>query len=470
MLTTRQSSRRSIRRPSVWLTLALVFAMLVAACGSNGDDATATTTDDTPASTTTTEGTAGDGSTTTPTDAAPEAIVPEGKLVIWSHTVATADEHYSAAYEEYTEEFGVEIEVLSIPLADMQTKLVTAFGSGNPPDVIKYGAWQLPGFVDKGQLAPIDLAALGIEDQAELIARYEPGTLDSLTFDGKIYGLPTDFNSVIMYYNKDRFEAAGLDPDMPPTTWEEILEYSEALTNADGSQVGFQPPVPGDPIWSELTFTPIIEGLGGSILNDDGTAGNLNTPEGIRALEYYAELGNPDLTGLGSGFAMFTQGVVAIQLGGPWMVPYTEGASEGALIHGENFAAIPIPAWEGRDPVAAGYTWSWSVAQASENQATAWHLINWLNTREDEINAQMANVGTVAPVVGWTDLPAAQANPAFSIMGSQASYTSFMTSTPSWSEVMQSLADALDSVWFGQASAEDAAADFDSAVADILGR
>lgn len=403
------------------------------------------------------------------TDAAdelPELQEPSGSLVIWEHANEANQAYFEEKYAEYEEETGVDIEVLYIPIADLQTKLQTAFGAGNPPDIVKIGAWQMTSLVERGYMSELDPVNYGAGDFAGFEALFEAGALDPVTFDDAVYGVPTDFNSVSLWYRKDRFEEAGLDPNSPPTTWEEVAEVSEILTSADGSKVGLQTTLNGDPIWAQLVFQPLIEGLGGSILSEDGTAGGLNTPEGIAALEYYANIGNPDLTAPIGGFSMFADGTAAMLLGGRFMTGFMPALNPD-LVYGENFATTTIPGWEGEDVVASGYSWAWGVTEDSENKATAWNLIGWLN-EQDRANDQLAATGLVTPLAGWTDLEAAQ-DEASAVMQEQLPYTSYGVQTPFWNEIMTALAQTLDAVALGQSTPEEAAEEFDARVADITG-
>jgi ABC-type glycerol-3-phosphate transport system substrate-binding protein len=269
-----------------------------------------------------------------------------------------------------------------------------------------------------------------------------------------------------LWYRKDLFEAAGLDPEKPPTTWEEVAEFSQALTKTDGSQVGLQTTRAGSPIWSQMVLQTLVEGLGGSILTPDGKNGNLNTPEGIKALQYYSEMGNPKFESPSFGFSMFANGDAAMLMGGRFMDGFMQSLNAD-LVYGENFESVEIPSWQGRSKVAAGYSWGWAVTDASSNQHTAWNLIGWLNDR-DRLDEQLGATGLVTPVADWTSLSNATSG-ASAVMQAQLPYTSFGTSTENWNEVMTALAETLEAVQLKTLTPEEAAAEFDARVATITG-
>ena len=76
-----------------------------------------------------------------------------------------------------------------------------------------------------------------IDQTGSDISALEPNILDYYSIDGKLYSMPFNSSTPILYYNKDAFAAAGLDPEKPPTTFDELVQYSEALTIKDGNTI-----------------------------------------------------------------------------------------------------------------------------------------------------------------------------------------------------------------------------------------
>jgi multiple sugar transport system substrate-binding protein len=398
--------------------------------------------------------------------ASPSAFEPTGTITVWQGEEPDSEKYFGAKFAEYEQLHpGVTIKTLYIPGDSFEAKLLTAYSSGNGPDIAKVGGWDMPTYIDKDYLAPLDPNAFGKADLAGVGTLLEPGSLTPLTFDSKVYGFPIDFNSMSLWYRKDRFSAAGLDPNKPPTTWEQVQEYDKALTNPDRSKVGFQPATTGDPIFAEMQFLPLINGLGGSLLNADNTKGNLETPEGIKALTYYAQEGNAKLKAPNAGFSLFADGTAAMILSGRFTSAFLPTMNS-ALVYGENFATATIPAWEGKSPVASGYTWAWTVTKTSQNQASAWDLISWLNT-PDRVDQQLKDTGLVTPLLGWTTRSAGSDEPS-KVMVAQLPYTTDGPQIVQWAEVMNTLATTMDAVNLGTMSPEEGAQSFDSKVDSIL--
>ncbi|MCG6538454.1 MAG: extracellular solute-binding protein, partial [Syntrophales bacterium LBB04] len=107
---------------------------------------------------------------------------------------------------------------------DMNQKLTVALASGTGPDIMDADASYYVAYYAKGILEPANLDVLGVKSYPELAARYVSGGLASGTFDGKIYTLPYQGNSMSLFINNKLFAAAGLDPKKnAPKTWKGLM-------------------------------------------------------------------------------------------------------------------------------------------------------------------------------------------------------------------------------------------------------
>jgi multiple sugar transport system substrate-binding protein len=434
-------SRRSVLKAGLGLGAAAGLAPLLQGCGDSADEAS---------------GSSSSGK-------------PQGKVTVWMHQEELFDKVFQSAVADYRKQFpDVTIEPLSIPLAQLDTKLQTALIGDQAPDIVKTGGWTLANYVQKRQLEPVNLSAVGAGSFGEFAGRYQENALTSLTFSDKVYGIPIDFNTTYLFYRRDRFKQAGLDPDAPPTSWEQVAEYSKKLTGQgpSGKQLGWQW-LYTTPIWSELQLTPLVRGLGGRILSEDGSSSSLNSPEGIKALEYVASVGDPKLSNKNDVFGMFADGVAAMQLSGVFSVSLTHAFNSKAVF-GETFDCAPVPQWTNtKNKVASGYTWAWTVPAKAKNKFTAWHFINFLQARK-VTDASLKTAGLIVPTKGWQDEPVAKGKE-FKLLADQVSYADFGVGVPAWNEMAQALTDAISAVATGKKPADKAAADFDDAMKGVLG-
>ena len=396
-----------------------------------------------------------------PVATVPADGVPRGKISVWLHQTKSYDKVFTPLLRSYMQEFGgVDITPLYVPVAQLDAKLLTAFAGDVPPDLFKIGGWTIPGHARKGRLAPIIPKAMGVADEKALIQDYDPHAIGSLSYEGKVYGVPIDYTICYLYYRRDRFIEAGLDPDKPPTTWEEVAEYSKRLTSADGKKVGLQW-ILGNPQWTLMQLLALVKGKGGSILSPDAGKATLATDAGVEALRYYGSLGNAKLSNPLSGFGLFATGEAAMLVSGLFAMDLFPTLNP-KLTFGKVFDIAPMPRWDAGQPVAPAYTWGWAVAKQSKLPYTAWHFVDYLQ-RQDVAAKQLKDASLLTPVKGWEKLPGADQK-ALDIMAASAPHADFGPQTPVWNEMAKALTDAADAVAFGKKTPEQAAADFDQAM------
>ncbi|WP_143479332.1 extracellular solute-binding protein, partial [Pseudomonas aeruginosa] len=112
---------------------------------------------------------------------------------------------------------------------------------------------------------------------------YRQSVLEAYQTDGTQYALPSSFSDVVLYYNKDLFDAAGLDYPSSDWTWADEKAAAEKLTDQAAGVWGDHQPV------SFYEYYKVLAQNGGEFLNDDGTAVAFNTPEGIEAAKWLTE-------------------------------------------------------------------------------------------------------------------------------------------------------------------------------------
>ena len=112
------------------------------------------------------------------------------------------------------------------------TKALTAAQAGDPPQVAVLLSIDLFTLVEEDVILPISDIATSAEDQAWMDGFY-PAFMSDAKFEGKTYSIPFQRSTPVLYYNKDAFRAAGLDPEMPPKSWDEMIEMGKKLVIKD---------------------------------------------------------------------------------------------------------------------------------------------------------------------------------------------------------------------------------------------
>jgi len=225
----------------------------------------------------------------------------------------------------------VKVEFVIQPSGEYYKQLDVALSTeGERPDLMIMHVDQIPTYVSKGQLAPMEslAEAAGIkkEDYVEAPVEYS-------TIDGKWYGIPLDIHPLVMYYNKDLFEKAGIAA--PPTNMAEFEEAIQKLTDPGAGVYGYVLPT----LWpQQFIFPTLVWQNGGELWN--GTDVAYNSPEAVEMVKWMRSLvdrgispGNVQQDGENT---LFLQGKNAIQFNGPWMKGQFDEA-------GINYGIAPMP-------------------------------------------------------------------------------------------------------------------------------
>ncbi|MGH8681827.1 MAG: ABC transporter substrate-binding protein [Burkholderiales bacterium] len=170
-------------------------------------------------------------------------------------------------------------------------KALTAHKAGDPPVTSVLLSTDMFTLIDEDAIVPIDAVATSAADKAWLKSFIPAFMMNSQTA-GKVWGVPFQRSTVVLYWNKQLFKEAGLDPNRPPANWSEMLAYAQKLTKRDGSgnttQWGIQVPSSGFPYWLFQGFTTQN---GVELMNAAGDTTYYDKPEVIEALQFWVDLG-----------------------------------------------------------------------------------------------------------------------------------------------------------------------------------
>lgn len=165
---------------------------------------------------------------------ASQGAASEPVTIRWMDWSDSQQDYVVAAFERYEEEHpDVTIEYTLLTIDAYQQTILSAVNAGDAPDVFPVPVG-LPAqqVIDEGWFQPLDPY---VDDAWK--ERWQNYLIEgATTFDGQVYGLPENMprHSTLLYYNKDLFRQAGLDPEQPPTTWAELREYAQLITAAGG--------------------------------------------------------------------------------------------------------------------------------------------------------------------------------------------------------------------------------------------
>jgi len=264
------------------------------------------------------------GGTLDPAQFSPDIVVPDEEITLtfasWVHTGQPDDEWEVLAKEFHDLYPNITIEFQDIPSEEMHDKLLTQIAANNPPDAAYIDSGTLGEFGLRGALVKLD----DFISKSNVIKTddYLPAFLSAATVESSYYGLPIDGETTGLFYRTDRFQEAGLDPNKPPTTWEEFQADAEKLTDAANKKYGYA--IFATDYESSYYFLPWLWQAGGLVLNpDDPNDVIVDNEAGKKAADFYVNLKKyspADLLNSNSydGRTAFANGDVAMYMAGAW--------------------------------------------------------------------------------------------------------------------------------------------------------
>jgi multiple sugar transport system substrate-binding protein len=288
---------------------------------------------------------------------------------------------------------GYKVNVELVGWTQCQDKVTTLAAAGTPVALAYVGSRTLKQFADSDLIVPVTYT-----DEEK--AAYYPHILDTVTYNGQQWGIPTAFSTKAIYWNKDLFTKAGLDPNKPPTTWDELLSDAKTIKEKTG--------VPGYGLPAKTMdntmhqFLHYVYTNNGSVTDDKGNI-TLDSPENLAALEFikslvpYSEDG-PSAYEQNDMTTLFSDAKVAMIEQGPW------GRNQIAKTINWGVAALPTgPSAKG--PGTLLITDSLAIFKGTGVEDQAMDLAKFLTNPENQFTYEKTHGLTpLRPVAGVADL------------------------------------------------------------------
>lgn len=170
---------------------------------------------------------------------------------------------------------------------DARIKALAALKSGQPAQLSVMFSIDIYELIEQDAIVAFD-DIVSTPEEKEWLNSFYPTLMQNGRTAGKTWGIPFQRSTIVMYYNKDAFRAAGLDPDQPPATWDELVAAGKKLTKGDGSQWGMMIPSTGYPYWMFGALTMQNDQV---LMNDAGDKTYFDAPGTVAALEFWKDLG-----------------------------------------------------------------------------------------------------------------------------------------------------------------------------------
>ena len=265
---------------------------------------------------------------------------------------------------------------------DTIAKALTSVKSGDPPVASILLSTDMYTLIDEDAIVPFDDMIKTDADRAWLKS-FDPAFMENSQTGGKTWGIPFQRSTIVLYYNKEAFKEAGLDPNHPPGTWKEMADYAAKLTKRDASgnvtQWGVQIPSSGFPYW---LFQALAIENGVNLMNAAGTEVYYDKPEVIGALQYWLDLVNkqkvhpPGIVEWGTTPKDFFERKVA-------MIWTTTGNLTNVKTNAKfDFGVAMLPASKQRgSPTGGGNFYIFKTSTPAQRDA-AFKFVKWVTTPE----------------------------------------------------------------------------------------
>lgn len=336
---------------------------------------------------------------------------------------------------------GIKIEYRQIQFDDVVSEAMRAYSTGKVPDIIAIDNPNHAMFASRG--AFLDLTDKIKESTVIKPENYFPGPLKSATWDGKYYGVPKATNTIALYYNKDLFKAAGLDPEKAPQTWDELVETARKLNDPSKNIYGITFSAKANEEGT-FQFLPWAQMGGASYkaINGEGA---------VRALTIWKQILDEKLTSPDTltrsqwdSTATFNAGNAAMAISGPWEIDRM--LADAKFEWGT--ALLPVPQ-EGAQRSSAMGDYNWAIFSKTKHPDEAFKALEFFASKDDTMYKNFGQLPARA------DLPIpptgnAVKDAALATFIEQLKYAQPRGPSPEWPKISKAIQDAIQAALTGQ--------------------
>ena len=350
---------------------------------------------------------------------------------------------FSKEFDEMNDDIIVEYRYL--PFDDLVNETLRAYATGNAPDIVSLDNPDFALFSSRG--AMLDITDRIANSDIIHADSFFKGPLNSVTWDGKYYGIPKYTDTIAVFYNKDLFKKAGIDE--PPQTWAEFAEDAEKLTDPDNNVYGatFSARAGEE---GTFQFLPIIQMSGGSFkkVNTDGAVEMLETWKKMIDNGWVSKdvlsLGQWDSTGT------FNSGNAAMAVSGNWEID--------RMIEDADFdwGVTLLPTLEKGGPRSSALGgFDWGIISTTKHPDEAFRALEYFDSQADRLYPEF---GYIAPRNDIKIEPSGnkKKDQAIAVFLDQLQYAQPRGPHPDWQKISKAIYDAEQAALTGQMSPRDA--------------
>ena len=367
-------------------------------------------------------------------------------ITVWSidgaNQVGPSDT-FSAEFNEMDNGINVEYRILQFD--EIVNETLRAYTTGNAPDIVSLDNPDFALFSSRG--AFLDITEMAEASDVINVDQYFEGPLNSVSWDGRLYGVGKYTDTIGVFYNKDMFAEAGIES--PPQTWAEFGEYARMLTKPDDGIYGATLSARGNEEGT-FQFLPVIQMSGGGY-NDVNTEGAREWLSMVKGMiddgvlsQDVLSLGQWDSTGT------FNSGNAAMAISGPWEID--------RMVKDADFewGVTLLPTFdEGAERSSALGGFNLGIMSTTEHPEEAFKVLEYFVSQDDRLFPEFGYLPTRGDVaLPESGIPAKDA--ALAVFQEQLQYAQPRGPHPEWQKISKAIYDAEQAALTGQMTPDEA--------------
>jgi multiple sugar transport system substrate-binding protein len=291
---------------------------------------------------------------------------------------------------------GISVETTLIPWQEHEKKILTAVLSGDPPDVINQ-VTPVPKWASRMALTALDefIARDGFDT-----TQFFPSLWEEMKWQGHVFALPVFSGSFALFYNKRLFREAGLDPDRPPRTWDEVRDFNRVLVRRDARgnivRMGFIPNY-----GNVMTAMLMAWELGGRFLSDDGRTAHLDNAGLEKGFEwivdFYREFPQADVAAFMAGFGFADQHPFMSEKVAMMVIDNTFPAQVKVYRPDLEYGIAIIPTFPGYPTASSSGSWWMAIPRGAKNPEAAWQFIRYAASKRVQLEEVLTQEESLFP-------------------------------------------------------------------------
>lgn len=385
------------------------------------------------------------------------AFAEDVTLTMWTESSNAPEGVFAKEFSDMDN--GIKIDVREVRFDDLVAETLRAFATKTNPDIIAIDNPDHAAFASRG--AFLDLTPMVEQSDQIDMDNYFDGPRSSLTWGDGVFGIPRASNTIALYYNKDMFRAAGLDPDSPPATWDALYEAAKKLTDPSNDVYGIAFSAKASEEGT-FQFLPWVQMAGGSFdnINVDGAAEALDLwkaffDEGLTSPDTLTR-GQWDSTGT------FNGGNAAMVISGPWELKRMAADTQ----FDWGVTLLPVPS-DGAPRASALGDFNLAVFANSEHPSEAFRFLEYYDSQVERVWPEFTRMPS-RKGVALAPTGNAKIDAAAPVFVEQLQYARNRGPHPEWPRISKAIQDGFQSALTGQKSSKDALDDAAAAIQKIM--